>query len=158
MAGGLAMAAVLPSPNFSWGGMWNQLFGGLQREVSPITPNEKFYITSYRKPPDVRVENWSLTVKGLVKSPFTLTYPGLLERPTQSEIVPLECVGNGVAGEAIGTAEWEGVSLKTLLDEAGVSSQAYDVVFRAADGYSDSFTVEQAMAGNVLVAHTMNGV
>jgi len=51
--------------------MWNQLFDGLQREVSPITPNEEFYITSYRMPPDVRVENWSLTVKGLVKSPFT---------------------------------------------------------------------------------------
>ncbi len=76
MAGGLAMAAALPSPKISCGGMWNQLFGGLQREVSPITPNEEFYITSYRSPPDVRVENWSLTVKGLVKSPFTLTYPG----------------------------------------------------------------------------------
>jgi len=94
-------------------------------------------------PPDVRVENWPLTVKGLVKSPFSLTYRGLLERPTQSEIVTLECVGNGVAGEAIGTAEWEGVSLKTLLDEAGVSSKAYDVMFGAADGYSDSFTVER---------------
>ncbi len=96
--------------------------------------------------------------QGFGEIPVYLTYPELLERPAQSEIVTLECVGNGVAGEAIGTAEWEGVSLKTLLDEAGVSSQAYDVVFRAADGYSDSFTVEQAMAGNVLVAHTMNGV
>ncbi len=31
-------------------------------------------------------------------------------------------------------------------------------MFRAADGYSESFTVERAMAGDVLVAHTMNRV
>jgi len=61
-------------------------------------------------------------------------------------------------GESIGTAEWEGVSLKTLLDEAGVESNVYDVVLRAADGYVDSFPVERAMAGDVLVAYKMNGV
>ena len=156
--GGLALAATVPFPQRSFGGMWSQLFGGPKRDISPITPNEDFYITSYRMPPDVRVENWSLTIKGLVHSPFQLTYSELLARPASSEIVTLECVGNGVAGEAIGTAEWEGVSLKALLDEAGVQSKAHDIVFRAADGYSDSFSVERAMMGDVLVARKMNGV
>jgi len=32
------------------------------------------------------------------------------------------------------------------------------VVFRAADGYSDSLHIERAMMDDVLVAHTMNGV
>ena len=96
--------------------------------------------------------------KGLVKSPSILTYAQLLSRPTVSEIVTLECVGNGVGDESIGTAEWNGVSLKTLLDEAGVESNAYDVVLRAADGYSDSISIERAMHGDVLVAHQMNGV
>ncbi len=62
-----------------------------------------------------------------------------------SEIVTLECIGNGVAGEAISTAKWEGIPLKTLLQEAGVSPRGDDVIFRAADGYSDSIPMERAM-------------
>ena len=158
LAGVLAFTATLPIPQRAYGNMWSQVFGGSSREISPITPNEEFYITSYRTPPFVFVEDWTLTIKGLVKSPRKLNYSQLAVRPTQSKIVTLECVGNGVAGEAIGTAEWEGVPLHVLLDEAGVESKAYDVVFRAADGYSDSLTVERAMVGDVLIAYKMNGV
>lgn len=156
--GSLALASALPRTNVSLAGMWSQLFGGFGREVSPITPNDEFYITSYRSPPDVWLYDWSLAIKGLVQTPLNLTYQELVSRPSLSEIVTLECVGNGVADESIGTAEWEGVSLKALLDEVGVESSAYDVVLRAADGYSDSFLVERAMTGDVLVAYKMNGV
>jgi DMSO/TMAO reductase YedYZ molybdopterin-dependent catalytic subunit len=87
-----------------------------------------------------------------------LDYAQLLARPTVSQIVTLECVGNTVAGEFISTAEWEGISLHTLLEETGVNKKAYDVVLRAADGYSDSIRLDRAMAGDVLIAHKMNGV
>ena len=157
MAGGLAIATTWPGPKQSIGGMWGQIFGSRSREVAPITPNDEFYITSYRTPPFVTKDDWALTIKGLVKSPRTLTYSQLLARTTQSEIVTLECVGNGVAGEAIGTAEWEGTSVKGLLEESGVDSKAFDVVFRAADGYSDSLPVDRALIGDVLIAHKMNG-
>ena len=157
MTGGLVAATTIPFLKRSHAGMWSQVFGSPSREVSPITPNEAFYITSYRTPPSIRAENWTLLIKGLVKNPITISYPQLLARPHVSEIVTLECIGNGVAGEAIGTAEWEGVSLKTVLDEVGVDSKAYDVVLRATDGYSDSLTLERAMVGDVLIAHGMNG-
>jgi DMSO/TMAO reductase YedYZ molybdopterin-dependent catalytic subunit len=157
MAGGLALAAALPAPRPAVAGLLNQFFATPAKLTSPITPNDEFYLTSYRSPPTIRVEDWVLSVKGLVEKPFTLTYSELVARPTVSEIVTLECIGNGVAGEAIGTAEWAGASLKAILDEAGVSRTAFDVVFRAADGYSDSFPVERAMVGDVLVAHRMNG-
>ena len=90
---GLTLAATVPSSTVSLAGMWSQLFGGLAREVSPITPNDQFFITSYRSPPDVRLHDWSLSIKGLVNSPMTLHYPELRSRPTVSEIVTLECVG-----------------------------------------------------------------
>jgi DMSO/TMAO reductase YedYZ molybdopterin-dependent catalytic subunit len=105
--------------------MWSQLFGEPKRKISPITPNDEFYMTSYRTPPFVPADQWALSVRGQVNNPFTFTYPQLLTQPTISEIVTLECVGNGVAGEAISTAEWEGVRLKSLLDQAGVRTQAY---------------------------------
>ena len=75
-----------------------------------------------------------------------------------SQVVTLECVGNTVAGEYIGTALWEGCSLRLLLEEAGVRSDPVDVVFRPADEYSDSISLIRAMAGDVMVAFKMNGV
>ena len=51
VAGGLALAATLPFSQRSIAGMWSQVFGSSPRDVSPITPNEEFYFTSYRTPP-----------------------------------------------------------------------------------------------------------
>ncbi|MGZ9159094.1 MAG: molybdopterin-dependent oxidoreductase [Nitrospira sp.] len=97
-------------------------------------------------------------MKGLVERPMTLTYEQLVAMPTVSQIVTLECVGNTVAGEFLSTAEWGGVFLRELLEEAGASATAYDVIFRAADGYSDSIRLDRAMAGDVMIAYRMNGV
>ena len=155
--GSLALVSMIPSTRSPQAGMWSQLFGTSKHEVSPITPNEEFYITSYRTPPFVPADQWTLTIRGSVKNPFTMTYPQLIAQPAISEIVTLECVGNGIGGEAIGTAEWKGVKFKSLLENAGVNSQAVDVVFHAADGYSDSLPIERAMQDEVLLAYAMNG-
>lgn len=159
-AAGVAVMAPLVQPLHAVSGVLDRLFGSAPeaKPTPPITPNEEFYITSYRSPPSVRLENWRLVVKGLVERPMTLTYGELQARPRVAEIVTLQCVGNPVGGDAISTAEWEGISLRRLLEEAGIASGAYDVVFRAADGYSDSIRIERAMAGDVLVAYRMNGV
>lgn len=155
--GGLLLAATLPSSAAA--GVFNRFFGQPEPKLTkPITPNDEFYVTSYRSPPTIRLNEWSLVINGLVERPITLTYDQLLAKPTISQIVTLECVGNTVAGEFIGTAEWKGVSLRALLEEAGVSTAAYDVVFRAADGYSDGIRLDRAMGGDVLIAHSMNGV
>ncbi|MEO8325416.1 MAG: molybdopterin-dependent oxidoreductase [Nitrospirota bacterium] len=119
---------------------------------------QEFSSTSYHTPPFVPADRWALSIRGTVMSPFTLDYPDLLVQPAITEIVTVECVGNGVAGEAIGTAEWQGVRLKALLDKAGVTSQTQDVVFHAADGYSDSLTIERAMMDDIMVPYRMNGV
>jgi DMSO/TMAO reductase YedYZ molybdopterin-dependent catalytic subunit len=156
LAGGAAVAAALPVPSYA--GILDRLLHAPPKLRPALTPNDEFYVTSYRSPPDIRIDQWSLSIKGLVGKPVTLTYPQLSARPVLSEIVTLECVGNGVAADAISTAQWEGVSLKALLEEAGASAEGVDVVFRAADGYSDSIPLSCAMTGDVLVAHRMNGV
>jgi len=153
----VAWLALRPLPGLA--GLLDKLFGHRDAKLtSPITPNEDFYLTSYRSPPTIRVAEWSLRIHGLVERPLTLDYAQLLARPTVSQIVTLECVGNTVADDYISTAEWEGTPLRALLDETGMSADAYDVVFRAADGYSDSIRLDRAMSGDVLLAHKMNGV
>jgi DMSO/TMAO reductase YedYZ molybdopterin-dependent catalytic subunit len=156
-AGSLLLVSALPAAGLA--GLFDRLFGQPEAKTTkPITPNDEFYVTSYRSPPTIRLTDWSLSVKRLVEQPITLTYDQLIARPTVSQIVTLECVGNTVAGEFIGTAQWEGISLQPLLEEAGARAEAYDVVFRAADGYSDSIRFDRAMAGDVMIAHKMNGV
>lgn len=145
LTGTLAITPLLLANGFARAGMWSQVFGSTKRTTSTITPNEEFHITSYRTPPFVPADRWALSLRGTVISPFTLTYLALLAQPAITEIVTLECVGNGVAGEAIGTAEWQGVRLKSVLDKARVTSQTQDVVCHAAEGYSDSLTIERAM-------------
>jgi hypothetical protein len=44
-----------------------------------------------------------------------------MQKPSTSAIVTLECVGNTVGGESISTAEWQGLSLRALPNEARVS-------------------------------------
>ena len=154
---GLSMAALMAWPGRVAGGVLDRLFhGGPARPTTPITPNETFYLTSYRSPPTVRAKDWALDVSGLVARPLRLNYEEIVKRPSESAVVTLECIGNSVAGEYIGTAKWEGIPLRILLEEAGGRPEAVDVVFHAADGYSDSIPLARAMTGNVLVAHRMN--
>jgi len=154
-----AILLYLFRPFHASAGFLDRLFGQQARKpTKPITPNEEFYVTSYRSPPTIRLHSWSLALKGLIERPVTLTYEQLVEKSAVSRVVTLECVGNTIGGEFISTAEWSGVPLRSLLEESGISKQAYDVVFRAADGFTDSITVDRAMLGDVIIAHKMNGV
>ena len=158
VAAGVAALGVLSPPGRAFAGLLDALFGKPARLRPAITTNDEFYVTSYRSPADVRIESWTLSIAGLVAHPLTLTYAQLLARLSSKQIVTMECVGNGLAADAISTAEWIGVPLKGLLEEAGLQDGGVDVVFRAADGYSDSLPLLRALQGDVLVAHQMNGV
>src|SRR3989442_2114382 len=92
----LAMAAFRPARlatafNF-------RIFGDAARATTPITPNDEFYITSYRHTPEVDAKGWSLRIKGLVRNPLSLTYDSLLKRPHTGMISTLECIGNSIGG------------------------------------------------------------
>ena len=82
--------------------------------------------------------------------------------PRRKAWVTLTCIGNPVGGGQIGNALWEGVALRSLLERARVRQGAFispasRVVFRAADGYHDSISLEAAMDERVLLCHRMNG-
>src|SRR3989442_13194329 len=122
----LAMAAFRPARlatafNF-------RIFGDAARATTPITPNDEFYITSYRHTPEVDAKGWSLRIKGLVRNPLALTYDSLLKRPHTAMISTLECIGNSIGGGCIGAAKWEGGKLNALPDEAGVRRTAAGLV------------------------------
>ena len=107
-----------------------------------------------------------------------LTLDAIRARPRHTLAVTLECAGNGRGwltprpvslpwlGEAIGTAEWTGTPLRALLEDAGVSAAAVEVVFRGADrgvqgeqeqSYARSLALCEATRPEVLLAYEMNG-
>ncbi len=122
-----------------------------------LTPNKEFYLTHFNGTPRVDIKDWSLIIDGLVDHPLNLSYEDITSIPQVSRIVTLICIGNGIGGGLIGNAEWVGVPLKLLLENAGFKSGAADVVLYGEEGYSDSFPIEKALNEDTVLAYKMNG-
>jgi DMSO/TMAO reductase YedYZ molybdopterin-dependent catalytic subunit len=145
----------VPTPTPAAGDAAFAHIAGLTPEV---TSNSTFYVvdTSLVKPV-IDPATWRLAVNGLVKLPQWISYPALKRMPAIERYQTLECISNKVGGNLMSNAKWIGVPLHEILDQAGVSSGAVEVVFRAAGGYSDSLSIDQAMDPSTLIAIGMNG-
>jgi len=122
-----------------------------------VTPTADFYTVSKNSvDPVVPETGWTLAVKGTTSS-ASYSLAQLREFPSITMFATLACISNPVGGDWIGNARWTGIPLATLLQSAGVSKSTRDVVFRAADGYSDSIPLERAMQPLCVLAYEMNG-
>lgn len=148
-----------------------------------ITPADQFFVRSHFPVPALTQRGWRLRVEGLVKKEVEIGYDDLISMPSRTVTAVLECAGNsriflepkaaGVQWElgAVGNAEWTGVSLRAVLERAGVRSGAVDVILEGADEgeilkeprspgkirYARSLPLEKAMDKEVLLAYRMNG-
>ncbi|HET6328471.1 MAG TPA: sulfite oxidase [Planctomycetaceae bacterium] len=148
-----------------------------------LTPNDTFYVRSHFSVPQVDVNSWRLKVEGHVSTRLDLSFEQLLQMPSETKPVTMECAGNGrvflvpkVDGAqwqlgAVGTAEWTGVPLSALLERAKILPGTVDVILEGADAgevskpsrpakpfnYARSIPFDQARAGGVLLAYKMNG-
>lgn len=128
--------------------------------LSPIfSPNEDFYrIDTAFSVPRIDLQGWSLTVKGRVDRPYTISYYDLLDMRMVERDITLSCVSNRVGGELVDNARWQGVPLSEILDRAGVRDDAEQIVGRSVDEFTVGFPVEAAFDGReALVAVGMNG-
>ncbi len=144
----------------------------------PITPAGMHYLLVHFDIPFVEVQDWSLSIGGLVSQPLSLSLDEIRARPARTLAVTMECAGNGRAllsprsisqpwlVEAISTAEWTGTPLKPLLQEAGVQDAAVEILFTGLDQgvqgeevqyYQRSLSLADAMQDEVLLAYEMNG-
>ncbi|MGH7776934.1 MAG: molybdopterin-dependent oxidoreductase [Candidatus Dormibacterales bacterium] len=126
-------------------------------DLSGITPTPDFYVVSKNLlgDPVVAASAWRLRVDG--EQPFSLSYAELASEPHVEQEQTLECISNLVGGSLISNGVWRGVPLAGLLERAGVSTGAVEVVFTCVDGYTESLPVDVAMAPSTLVADRLNG-
>ena len=124
-----------------------------------ITPNEDFYlIDTALSYPQVDPADWSLQIHGMVDREVEISFDELLDLGLVREQVTLSCVSNSVGGRLVGNAEWVGVPLARVLDEAGVQPGATQIVGRSIDRWTAGFPTEVALDGRVaMVAVQMNG-
>src|SRR5918997_5704782 len=144
-----------------------------------VTPPGLHYVLTHYDIPAVDTSSWRLSVGGAVQRRLGLSLHELQQRPAVTSRVLLECAGNGRARleprpvsqpwllEAVGTAEWTGTPLAPLLEEAGVSPDAVDVVFTGADhgvergveqDYARGLPLVEAVRPEVLLVWGMNGM
>jgi len=170
---------------------------GLRTFASPpqalqenIVPNDLFYIRNHWKNcPEIDLDTYRLKVDGEVERTLSLSYADLKKLPQKRFQVTFECCGNSpvpeyytkslrissvmeqIKGHGImGNAEWAGVSLQDVLEQAGVKNTAVEVMFEGADHgpdevvgdpaevtYERSLPLAKALHPDTLLAYEMNG-
>ncbi|NBH11960.1 molybdopterin-dependent oxidoreductase [Amycolatopsis sp. SID8362] len=125
-----------------------------------ITPNGDFYrIDTALVVPQIRTEDWSLKIHGLVDREVTFSYADIRNRPLVERRVTLTCVSNEVGGPLISNASWIGVDLVDLLDEAGVQAGAEQMFATSVDGWTCGTPANVALdpQRGAMLAIGMNG-
>ncbi len=136
---------------------------GIERQVPGVTPlrvpTGDFYRVDTRLDvPIVDVDDWTLTIDGLVDRELRFTFGDLLAMPLIERDITLTCVSNSVGGPYVGGARWIGVRLTDLLDRAGVHDGVDQVLSTDVDGMTIGTPYELATDGrDAMIALGMNG-
>jgi DMSO/TMAO reductase YedYZ molybdopterin-dependent catalytic subunit len=161
--------------NAAFGGMAETRRYDIRKISGPFTPKDEFFTTQHYGHPNVDIATYKLKVTGLVERPKSLSLDELKKMGNAELIAGFECSGNqGATQPLCGNARWTGISLKHVLDSAGVKSSAREFVFFGADHgeeevefrtqkykldqqFGRSLTREHAMSNEPFLAWALNG-
>ena len=147
----------------------------LRRIDGPFTPADQFYTIQHYNQPDIDPAAYRLNVSGLVDKPMSLSLDDLRRMRSAELVAGFECSGNRRPLQGLcGNGRWSGVSLRSVLDRAGVKSDAREFVFFGTDRaeeevefraqkfkveqqFGRSLTREQALSGEPFLAYALNG-
>ncbi|HCA37048.1 MAG TPA: hypothetical protein DEP13_10525 [Gammaproteobacteria bacterium] len=143
------------------------------REISEfVTDNEDFYLVQHYGQPEVDNDAWRLSVTGMVDNELEFSLSDLMNGNTVEQQVGFECGGNSqrLFHGLIGNANWRGVSLRDVLQRAGIQDGAKEVVFFGADvateeirgrevdkAFARGLSIPDAMREENMLAFEMNG-
>jgi len=137
-----------------------------------VTPNSLHFSINHSGLPDIDPNQHKLVIHGMVKQPLVFTLEMLSRYPLVTRMAFLECSGNSAtmfsnepvqaSAQAlhglVSNAEWTGVPLSILLDEAGIDPAAKWLIAEGADSLAlhRSVPVKKAL-DDALVAIYQNG-
>jgi len=141
----------------------------------PFTPPDKFATTQHYGHPTIDPAAFRLRISGLVDRPKQLSLDDLKKIGSTDLVAGFECSGNrGPLNGLCGNGRWTGVSLKSVLDSAGVKPSAREFVFFGADHgeeevewrtqkfkidvpFGRSLNREKALSPDPFIAWALNG-
>jgi sulfane dehydrogenase subunit SoxC len=141
----------------------------LEEQVGAITPSSLFYFGTTRGSivPTIDPAEHRLMIHGLVDRELIFTMDELKRFPSVTRLHFIECAGNGSSprrGRLIEShgmtscAEWTGVLLSTLLEEAGVQADGTWIVAEGVENVRGASSLPMAKAmDDIIVAYAMNG-
>jgi len=113
-----------------------------------------FRENSIKGPQYINVSTYRLTITGMVNKTVEISYSDVVNSfQKYQKVITLHCV-EGWSVKIL----WEGFLLKDLLDEAGITSEAVNVIFHAYDGYSTSLPLKYILEKDILIAYKINGL
>ncbi|MEC7997212.1 MAG: molybdopterin-dependent oxidoreductase, partial [Pseudomonadota bacterium] len=101
------------------------------REIDEfVTDNDDFYLVQHYGQPDIEKDTWRLRVTGMVDNELEFNLSELMNRETIERQIGFECGGNSqrLFHGLIGNADWRGVSLRDILQQAGIQEGAKEIV------------------------------
>ena len=137
-----------------------------------ITPNALHFSINHCGTPDIDPAKHKLVIHGMVKQPLEFTLETLSRYPLVTRPHFVECAGNsapmfssaplqvpaGMLHGLVSNAEWTGVPLSILLDEAGIDPAAKWLVAEGADAqFLDRSVPVKKAYDDALVAIYQNG-
>ena len=146
-----------------------------------LTGIDRFFVRNHTTTPSIDLKSWRLRIEGSgVKKPVDLNYAQVVKLGCETVTKFVECAGNGrsffasqqgtpASGSqwrlgAVGVAEWTGVPLAAVLERAGLSGSAVDVMPEGLDDPVGTqghvrrpLPIEKALAPDTLLVYAMNG-
>jgi len=144
----------------------------LQKLNGTITPNALHFTINHSGIPDIDPDKHVLVIHGMVREPLEFTIDALMRYPMVTRKHFVECGGNSAPMFSpepiqaplqalhglVSCAEWTGVPVSTLLDEAGVDPKATWMLAEGADSLAVSRSVPLKKAyDDAIVALYQNG-
>lgn len=109
--------------------------------------------------PQVRAEDWSLRLHGMVDREMRYSYDDIRNRPLIERTITMTCVSNEVGGDYVSTSNFIGIDVADLLDEAGVKPGSEQLFCTSVDGWTSGTPVATVRDRDLgaMLAIGMNG-
>jgi DMSO/TMAO reductase YedYZ molybdopterin-dependent catalytic subunit len=120
--------------------------------TNPGDPNNPHSSETYRKLQSGAFADWRLSIEGLVARPRSYSLADLKRFPSRMQITKHTCEEGWSA-----IAQWTGVPLSRVLDDAGLLSSARFVSFYSYDDFADCVDMLDALHPQTILAYGMNG-
>ena len=133
---------------------------------------DQFYVVQHYGQPEMDVASYKLKVTGMVNNPMELSLSQITNRDVFEMDLGWECGGNRAAifNGLVGNGRFRGVTLRSLLEQAGIQEGAKEIVFFGSDigteeirgrevpsAFARALSIEDAMRPENMLAFEMNG-